>query len=112
MFDNRLKRISGSCLSFWLSCLPSTLISSLYYSHALGPFDSLHMIKKKNNEHFIAFKEALKYKRSSWQLWETFSHVAADVGNLSQVSFLVCRYLVTCLSLCISQFVSNEGGGL
>ncbi|GFS45347.1 protein prenylyltransferase superfamily protein [Actinidia rufa] len=47
--------------------------------------------------------------RSSWQLWENFSHVAADVGNLSQASFLVCRYLVTCLSLCIGQFGSNEG---
>ncbi|KAL6983241.1 hypothetical protein U1Q18_016630 [Sarracenia purpurea var. burkii] len=44
----------------------------------------LHMIKKKNKEAFIAFKEALKYKRNSWQLWENFSHVAADVGNLSQ----------------------------
>uniref|UniRef100_A0A5B6YRK2 Uncharacterized protein n=1 Tax=Davidia involucrata TaxID=16924 RepID=A0A5B6YRK2_DAVIN len=44
----------------------------------------LHMIKKKNKESFIAFKEALKFKRNSWQLWENFSHVAADVGNFSQ----------------------------
>ncbi|CAL5348892.1 unnamed protein product [Camellia sinensis] len=43
-----------------------------------------HMIKKKNKEAFIAFKEALKFKRNSWQLWENFSHVAADVGNFSQ----------------------------
>ncbi|KAA8522634.1 hypothetical protein F0562_013005 [Nyssa sinensis] len=44
----------------------------------------LHMIKKKNKESFIAFKEALKFKRNSWQLWENFSHVAADVGNFGQ----------------------------
>ncbi|XVE98988.1 hypothetical protein REPUB_Repub03eG0157200 [Reevesia pubescens] len=44
----------------------------------------LHMIKKKSKESFIAFKEALKYKRESWQMWENFSHVALDVGNISQ----------------------------
>nr|XP_025615897.1 tetratricopeptide repeat protein 27 homolog isoform X2 [Arachis hypogaea] len=44
----------------------------------------LHMIKKKNKEAFIAFKEALKFKRNSWQLWENYSHVAIDVGNISQ----------------------------
>ncbi|XVF70707.1 hypothetical protein PTKIN_Ptkin11bG0184200 [Pterospermum kingtungense] len=44
----------------------------------------LHMIKKKSKESFIAFKEALKYKRDSWQLWENYSHVAVDVGNISQ----------------------------
>ncbi|OWM66522.1 hypothetical protein CDL15_Pgr013739 [Punica granatum] len=42
----------------------------------------LHMIKKKSKESFIAFKEALK--RNSWQLWENFSQVAFDVGNISQ----------------------------
>ncbi|KAK4760808.1 hypothetical protein SAY87_005701 [Trapa incisa] len=44
----------------------------------------LHMIKKKSKESFIAFREALKFKRNSWQLWENFSQVALDVGNISQ----------------------------
>ncbi|KAE9608627.1 putative 43kDa postsynaptic protein [Lupinus albus] len=44
----------------------------------------LHLIKKKSKEAFIAFKEALKFKRNSWQLWENYSHVAVDVGNISQ----------------------------
>ncbi|XP_059640826.1 uncharacterized protein LOC132282985 [Cornus florida] len=44
----------------------------------------LHMIKKKNKESFVAFKEALKFKRNSWQLWENFSHVSADISNFSQ----------------------------
>ncbi|XP_020213040.1 tetratricopeptide repeat protein 27 [Cajanus cajan] len=44
----------------------------------------LHMIKKKSKESFIAFKEALKFKRNSWQLWENYSHVAVDIGNISQ----------------------------
>ncbi|KAL3829245.1 hypothetical protein ACJIZ3_018047 [Penstemon smallii] len=33
---------------------------------------------------FIAFKEALKLKRDSWQMWENYSEVAADIGNFSQ----------------------------
>ncbi|XP_072987775.1 uncharacterized protein [Typha latifolia] len=44
----------------------------------------LHMIRKKNTAAFIAFKEALKFRRNSWQLWENFSHVSLDVGNLHQ----------------------------
>ncbi|GMI88685.1 hypothetical protein like AT5G17270 [Hibiscus trionum] len=44
----------------------------------------LHMIKKKNKESFIAFKEALKYKRDSWQMWENYSNVAFDIGNTGQ----------------------------
>ncbi|KAJ1386499.1 Tetratricopeptide-like helical domain superfamily [Sesbania bispinosa] len=44
----------------------------------------LHLIKKKSKEAFIAFKEALKFKRNCWQLWENYSHVAVDVGNISQ----------------------------
>ncbi|KAK8613292.1 hypothetical protein V6N13_101059 [Hibiscus sabdariffa] len=44
----------------------------------------LHMVKKKNKESFIAFKEALKYKRDSWQMWENYSNVAFDVGNTGQ----------------------------
>ncbi|KAL2347131.1 hypothetical protein Fmac_001131 [Flemingia macrophylla] len=44
----------------------------------------LHMIKKKSKESFIAFREALKFKRNSWELWENYSHVAVDIGNISQ----------------------------
>lgn len=44
----------------------------------------LHMINKRSKEAFIAFKEALKFKRNSWQLWENYGHVALDVGNIGQ----------------------------
>lgn len=53
----------------------------------------LHMIKKRNKESFIAFKEALKLKRDSWQMWENYSHVAADVGNFSQAMEAVQKVL-------------------
>ncbi|XP_073053469.1 uncharacterized protein [Primulina eburnea] len=53
----------------------------------------LHMIKKRNKEAFIAFKEALKWKRDSWQMWENFSHVAADIGNFSQALEAVKKVL-------------------
>ncbi|KAG9153932.1 hypothetical protein Leryth_024030 [Lithospermum erythrorhizon] len=53
----------------------------------------LHMVKKKSKEAFIAFKEALKFKRNSWQMWENFSHVAADVGNFSQALEAVIKVL-------------------
>ncbi|XP_010558660.1 PREDICTED: tetratricopeptide repeat protein 27 homolog [Tarenaya hassleriana] len=53
----------------------------------------LHMIKKKSKESFIAFKEALKFKRDSWQMWENFSHVAMDVGNIDQALEAVQRIL-------------------
>ncbi|KAL4569426.1 hypothetical protein LXL04_025062 [Taraxacum kok-saghyz] len=42
----------------------------------------LHMTKKRSREALIAFKEALKYKRDSWQMWENYSQVAVDTGNL------------------------------
>ncbi|KAL7124341.1 hypothetical protein ABFS83_14G042200 [Erythranthe nasuta] len=45
----------------------------------------LHMVKKRNKEAFIAFKEALKLKRNSWQMWENYGQVAADIGNFGQV---------------------------
>ncbi|ESW10241.1 hypothetical protein PHAVU_009G192300 [Phaseolus vulgaris] len=45
---------------------------------------SLHMMKKKGKEAFIAFKEALKFKRTSWQLWEKYSYVAVEISNISQ----------------------------
>ncbi|XP_020581812.1 tetratricopeptide repeat protein 27 homolog isoform X2 [Phalaenopsis equestris] len=44
----------------------------------------LHMINKKSKAAFIAFKEALKFRRNSWQLWENYSHVAVDTGNFYQ----------------------------
>ncbi|WOL10567.1 tetratricopeptide repeat protein [Canna indica] len=44
----------------------------------------LHMVKKKSKAAFIAFKEALKFRRNNWQLWENFSNVALDVGNTRQ----------------------------
>lgn len=44
----------------------------------------MHMIRKKREEAFMAFKEALKYKRNSWQMWENYAEVAADVGNFAQ----------------------------
>ncbi|CAN4112928.1 unnamed protein product [Withania somnifera] len=53
----------------------------------------LHMVKKKNKEAFIAFKEALKLKRDSWQMWENFSSVAADIGNFSQALEAVQKVL-------------------
>ncbi|KAG6736827.1 hypothetical protein POTOM_060274 [Populus tomentosa] len=42
----------------------------------------LHMLRKRSEEAFIAFNEALKFKRDSWQMWAQFSHVALDVGNV------------------------------
>ncbi|XP_074269469.1 uncharacterized protein LOC141592626 [Silene latifolia] len=42
----------------------------------------LHMMRNKSEEAFIAFKEALKFKRNNWQMWKNFGPVAADVGNL------------------------------
>ncbi|XP_077247270.1 uncharacterized protein LOC143887041 [Tasmannia lanceolata] len=44
----------------------------------------LHMINKKSKKAFIAFKEALKFRRSSWQMWENYSQVAMDINNFSQ----------------------------
>ncbi|KAL2242510.1 UNVERIFIED_CONTAM: Tetratricopeptide repeat-containing protein trd-1 [Sesamum indicum] len=53
----------------------------------------LHMIKKRSKEAFIAFKEALKQKRDSWQMWENYSHVAADIGNFTQAMEAVQKVL-------------------
>ncbi|XP_057872114.2 uncharacterized protein LOC131078433 [Cryptomeria japonica] len=44
----------------------------------------LHMMKKRNKEAFTAFKEALKFRRNSWQMWENYSQVAMDIGNFGQ----------------------------
>ncbi|KAL3507166.1 hypothetical protein ACH5RR_032548 [Cinchona calisaya] len=53
----------------------------------------LHMIKKRSKEAFVAFKEALKFKRNNWQMWENFSQVAADVGNYSQAMEAIQKVL-------------------
>lgn len=53
----------------------------------------LHMIKKKSKESSIAFKEALKLKRDSWQMWENYSNVAADIGNFTLALEAVKRVL-------------------
>ncbi|KAG2398668.1 uncharacterized protein HKW66_Vig0088510 [Vigna angularis] len=47
-------------------------------------FASLHAMKRKGKEALIASKEALKFKRNSWQLWENYSHIALEIGNISQ----------------------------
>ncbi|KAF3795694.1 Tetratricopeptide repeat protein [Nymphaea thermarum] len=44
----------------------------------------IHMIKKRSKEAFIAFKEGLKFRRSSWQMWENYGQVAMDISNVSQ----------------------------
>ncbi|KAK2978674.1 hypothetical protein RJ640_029940 [Escallonia rubra] len=64
----------------------------------------LHMVKKKSKEASIAFKEALKFKRNSWQLWENYSHVAADIGNFS----LAMEALQKVLNLTDSKRVDAE----
>ncbi|XP_039114038.1 tetratricopeptide repeat protein 27 homolog isoform X1 [Dioscorea cayenensis subsp. rotundata] len=44
----------------------------------------LHLKKKKTKEAFVAFKEALKFKRNRWELWANYSKVAFDIGNIGQ----------------------------
>ncbi|KAI3948819.1 hypothetical protein MKX01_022233 [Papaver californicum] len=44
----------------------------------------LHMMKKSYKKAFTAFKLALKFRRSSWQMWENFSQVSFEIGNLRQ----------------------------
>ncbi|XP_026406486.1 tetratricopeptide repeat protein 27 homolog [Papaver somniferum] len=44
----------------------------------------LHMMKESYKKAFTAFKEALKFRRSSWQMWENFSQVSFEIGNLRQ----------------------------
>lgn len=44
----------------------------------------LHMLRKRSKLSYIAFKEALKFRRGSWQLWQSFGHVAMDLGHLRQ----------------------------
>ncbi|GKF58741.1 tetratricopeptide repeat protein 27, partial [Tanacetum coccineum] len=43
----------------------------------------LHMTKKRHKQALIAFKEVLKFKRDSWQMWENYGQVAVDSGNFS-----------------------------
>ncbi|KAH9771549.1 TPR REGION domain-containing protein [Citrus sinensis] len=58
--------------------------------------NSLHMIKKKSKEAFIAFKEALRW--NGWQLWENYGHVALDVGNIGQA--INCSFEKSSASAC------------
>ncbi|KAJ0974555.1 hypothetical protein J5N97_016520 [Dioscorea zingiberensis] len=44
----------------------------------------LHLKKKKTKEAFVAFREALKFKRNRWELWANYSKVAFDIGNIGQ----------------------------
>ncbi|CAN0914414.1 Tetratricopeptide repeat protein 27 homolog [Linum grandiflorum] len=55
----------------------------------------LHMMKKRSKESFIAFNEALKYKRDSWEMWENLGHVAMDVDNIWKALEAVQRVVDT-----------------
>jgi tetratricopeptide (TPR) repeat protein len=42
----------------------------------------LHMIRGKSQGAVHAFREAVKFKRNSWEVWENYSKVAWDTGNI------------------------------
>ncbi|QCE13580.1 superkiller protein 3 [Vigna unguiculata] len=44
----------------------------------------LQTMKKRGKEAFITLKEALKFKQNSLHLWERYSLVAVEIGNISQ----------------------------
>ncbi|PRQ55022.1 putative tetratricopeptide-like helical domain-containing protein [Rosa chinensis] len=77
----------------------------------------LHMIKGKSKEAFIAFREALKFKlvpspliklRNSYQLWENYSQVALDVGNVAQSSAFLQRTARKVLDLTNNKRIDAE----
>lgn len=41
------------------------------------------MIRGKSQAAVQAFREAVKFKRNSWEIWENYSKVALDTGNIS-----------------------------
>ncbi|EMS67444.1 hypothetical protein TRIUR3_32003 [Triticum urartu] len=41
-----------------------------------------HMIRGKSQASVQSFREAVKFKRNSWQVWENYSKVALDTGNI------------------------------
>lgn len=45
---------------------------------------AIHMMKNRSKEAYTAFGEALKYRRSSWQMWENYAHVALDIKKFGQ----------------------------
>jgi hypothetical protein len=51
------------------------------------------MHKKKSKEAFVAFREALKFKRNSWQMWENFAEVALDISNFGQTVMALHKVL-------------------
>jgi hypothetical protein len=52
------------------------------------------MRRNKSEAACIAFKEAIKYKRNSWEVWENFSKVAFDSGYLRQVLFEIILFFL------------------
>ncbi|KAF6983369.1 hypothetical protein CFC21_001570 [Triticum aestivum] len=42
----------------------------------------MHMIRGKSQASVQSFREAVKFKRNSWQVWENYSKVALDTGNI------------------------------
>lgn len=46
--------------------------------------NTLSKIMPSHFEFFCLILETF-YRRNSWQMWENFSRVAADIGNFSQV---------------------------
>uniref|UniRef100_A0A452YD63 Uncharacterized protein n=2 Tax=Aegilops tauschii subsp. strangulata TaxID=200361 RepID=A0A452YD63_AEGTS len=42
----------------------------------------LHMIRGKSQASVQSFREAVKFKRNSWQVWDNYSKVALDTGNI------------------------------
>ncbi|KAK1666280.1 hypothetical protein QYE76_054439 [Lolium multiflorum] len=42
----------------------------------------LHMIRGKSKASVQSFREAVKFKRNSWEVWENYSTVALETGNI------------------------------
>ncbi|KAM0858452.1 hypothetical protein ACQ4PT_047836 [Festuca glaucescens] len=42
----------------------------------------LHMIRGKSKASVQSFREAIKFKRNSWEVWENYSTVALETGNI------------------------------
>jgi len=87
-------KASSACLSA-VHSIPKahdvdTAINSFTRSVQLDPDNgeswnnlaALNTLRKRSKE---AFREALKYKRNSWQMWENFAQVSADVNNFAHV---------------------------
>jgi Flp pilus assembly protein TadD len=44
------------------------------------------MIRGRSQAAVQAFKEAVKFKRNSWEVWDNYSKVLLDTGSIQQVS--------------------------